>query len=55
MYYSIISRWIRGMGLFAPFPFLSDVQEIVGDKATVGAEVRCWTLESKFSLVSRLA
>jgi hypothetical protein len=27
----------------------------VGDKATVGAEVRCWTLESKFSLVSRLA
>jgi hypothetical protein len=28
------------VGLFVPFPFISTVQEIVGDKLKVGAEVR---------------
>jgi hypothetical protein len=27
------------VGLFVPFPFIETVQEIVGDKLTVGAEV----------------
>lgn len=44
---SITEKSPCDVGLFVPFPFIGTVQEIVGDKLVVGAEVRLVVEQNK--------